>query len=216
MPVVLYNLPGSSPCCFVHSVAKHVGVELEIKILDFAKKEHLGEAFLKVNPFHKVPSIDDGGFCVYESTAIAYYLMRKYAPQSDLYPKCLQACTRIDQTLATLAGSIQTDSRAFFRSRFFLKTKPTDQETAGYEENVLKGYEKLVGEGKFAVGDKLSLADIALVAYLAIPIEVGVVDSGKFPKLHSYYQRVKSLLPYFEEVYRPAITHAQQTWKQMK
>lgn len=58
------------------------------------------------------------------------------------------------------------------RPRFFLQKKPTDQETAGYEENVLKGFEKLVGEGKFAVGDTLTLADIALFAYLTLPIEV--------------------------------------------
>ncbi|KAM7289759.1 putative glutathione S-transferase [Ixodes scapularis] len=66
MPVDLYNSALSAPCALVRMVAKHIGVELNIKDLNFAKKEHLTPEYLKINPFHKVPTINDGGFLVYE------------------------------------------------------------------------------------------------------------------------------------------------------
>ncbi|KAK8789144.1 hypothetical protein V5799_021081 [Amblyomma americanum] len=216
MPVTLYNLPGSPPCGFVRSLAKHLGVELTLKNLDFAKKEHLAEDYLKLNPFHKVPTLDDDGFVVYESNAIAYYLLRKYAPESDLYPACYKERARIDQVLAAVASTIQPQQLLFFRPRFWENTKPTEEEVTAFEHNVLQGFEHLIGDGKFALGDDLTLADLCLISNLAIALENNSVDTAKFPKLASYYERVKPELAYFEEIYRPAITYLQQRWAELK
>ncbi|KAL1444550.1 hypothetical protein MTO96_029765 [Rhipicephalus appendiculatus] len=221
MPVTLYNLPGSPPCGFVRCVGKHIGVDLNLKNLDLANKEHLSEEYLKAiavliriksTPFHKVPAIDDDGFVVYESIAIAYYLVRKYAPKSDLYPEDIKSRTRIDQTLAALSGSVHPQAAVFFRPRFYLKKKPTAEEVTAYEENVVKGIQHLVGDGKYAVGDKLTLADLAIVSHLILAFEIDCIDHAKFPKLASYYERMKSELPYFEEIYRPTIGYVKQHW----
>ncbi|KAL3220600.1 hypothetical protein MRX96_050339, partial [Rhipicephalus microplus] len=37
-----------------------------------------------------------------------------------------------------------------------------------------------------------------------------VIDLNKYPKLVSYYRNIKSQLPYFEELYGPAINHIEQ------
>ncbi|XP_050029225.2 glutathione S-transferase 1-like [Dermacentor andersoni] len=216
MPVTLYNLPGSPPCGFVRCVAKHVGVEMKIKNLDMANKEHLGDEYLKVNPFHKVPAIDDDGFVVYESIAIAYYLLRKCAPNSELYPEDVKARTRVDQALAALSGTIHPQAAAFFRPRFFLKTKASAEEVTAYEENVVKGIQNLVRDGNYAVGNKLTLADLAIVSHLVLALEIDCVDHAKYPKLVSYYERMKSELPYFEEIYGPAICYVKQHWASLQ
>ncbi|EEC20195.1 glutathione S-transferase, putative [Ixodes scapularis] len=114
MPVDLYNSALSAPCALVRMVAKHIGVELNIKDLNFAKKEHLTPEYLKINPFHKVPTINDGGFLVYESTAVCLYLLNKYAPGSDLYPKDLQKRARVDQVLATVTSFVQPHYAQFY------------------------------------------------------------------------------------------------------
>ncbi|KAL1476405.1 hypothetical protein MTO96_036531 [Rhipicephalus appendiculatus] len=208
MAVALYNLDKSPPCNFVRSLAKHVGVELNLKNLDFLNNEHLSEEYLKINPFHKVPAIDDGGFVVYEScllsTAISYYLLRKYAPDSELYPASLKTRTRIDQALACISTSIYSASVAFFMPRVRQKTKPTTEEMMVFERDVLKGLENLIGDGKFAVGDCFTVADLAATARVIVALE-SFFDPAKFTKLASYYDRVKSEQPYFEEVYRPAL-----------
>jgi len=42
------------------------------------KGEHYSEAYKKIDPFSLVPAIDDDGFCLTESKAIAKYVIDKY------------------------------------------------------------------------------------------------------------------------------------------
>ncbi|KAH7956296.1 hypothetical protein HPB52_007898 [Rhipicephalus sanguineus] len=172
MTIILYNIVGSPPCNLVRSLAKHAGIELKLKNLDYANKEHLGDEYLKINPFHKVPALDDDGFVFYESNAIAYYLLRKYAPESELYPACIQTRTRIDQVLSAIVTTIHSATAVFNRPRILLKTKPTTEELAQFEQNVVRGLEHLIGDGKFAVGDDFTLADMALTTRIVVALEV--------------------------------------------
>ncbi|KAH9377833.1 hypothetical protein HPB48_006506 [Haemaphysalis longicornis] len=49
MPVDLYLFAGSAPCTFVQMVAKHIGVDLNLKELDFLRREHESAEFTKVS-----------------------------------------------------------------------------------------------------------------------------------------------------------------------
>ncbi|CAN7938048.1 unnamed protein product, partial [Ixodes hexagonus] len=169
-----------------------------------------------LNPFHKVPTIDDDGFVLYESTAICYYLLNKYAPECELYPKCPQVRARVDQVLATMTSTIQPPFMAFFRPRFFVQSKPSAEEVSALEENVLEGLETLVGDAKFALGDKLTLADLSIMAHLSLLAEIPVFDSSKFPKVAAYYERLKAELPYYEEINRPGIAALVHLWPELK
>ncbi|KAL1472582.1 hypothetical protein MTO96_039238, partial [Rhipicephalus appendiculatus] len=147
--------------------------------------------------------------------AIAYYLLRKYAPQSELYPDCIQTRTRIDQILASIATTIHNASADFTRPMAVRKTKPTAEEITAMEENFVRGMEHLIGVDKFAAGDTFTLADIALTSRMVVALE-SFVDPSKFPKLASYYQRVKREQPYFEEIYRPSINLVNHHFSQLK
>lgn len=48
MTITLYNMDGSAPCGQVRLLAKHIGVELNLKNIDFMKREHLEPSYLKV------------------------------------------------------------------------------------------------------------------------------------------------------------------------
>ncbi|XP_037515511.1 glutathione S-transferase D1-like [Rhipicephalus sanguineus] len=123
MPVTLYNQYGSPPCGFVRMVARHVGVDLKLNNMDMFKGDHVTPEYLKegncwsslqLNPYHKAPTIDDDGFILYESSAIAYYLINKYAPASTLYPSCSEFRAQVDQVLATVTSTIQHHYFTFF------------------------------------------------------------------------------------------------------
>ncbi|XP_049271317.1 glutathione S-transferase 1-1-like [Rhipicephalus sanguineus] len=212
MPVTLYTMIGSPPCAFVRSLAKKVGVELELKKLDFSKKEHLTPEYLKINPFHKVPTLDDSGFIVYESIAIAYYLLRKYAPKSELYPECVKHRTRIDQVLATVNCTIQPHKMAFFRPLMNEKRNPTSEEMTLFEENVLKGFEHLIGDKKFAVGDQLTIADLRLFSSMIGIFEMRFLDKVKFAKLRDYCERVLPEISGYDEIYEPVLAATRERW----
>ncbi|KAL1422015.1 hypothetical protein MTO96_039217 [Rhipicephalus appendiculatus] len=142
MTIILYNVVGSPPCNLVRSLAKHAGIELKLRNLDFANKEHLGAEYLK------------------------------YAPESELYPACIQTRTRIDLILASIATTIHTAGADFMRPRIRQKTKPTTEELVQFEQNYVRGLEHLIGDGKFAVGDKFTVGDMALTTRIVVALEV--------------------------------------------
>ena len=66
-----------------------------------------------MNPTYKVPSIDDNGFYLSESYAIAQYLCDKYAPDNDLYPKDVQKRAQVNRMMFFAAGTLWPAMRAY-------------------------------------------------------------------------------------------------------
>ncbi|XP_065286660.1 glutathione S-transferase 1-1-like [Dermacentor albipictus] len=212
MPYIIYNIYGSPPCGMVRMLAKHIGVDLALKNMNTFKDEHRTLEYQKINPFQKLPTLSDNGFILYESLAICYYLLRKEAPDSELYPTCIKARARIDQALVTIVSTIQPHFLKFMRPRIYELKIPTDKDVEEFEENVIKGFEHVLAGGNYALGDRLSLADLCVMAYLTRILEVPFLDAEKYPKLKSYYSRVKAVLPYFDEINQPGITSLRNRW----
>lgn len=201
MTITLYNMDGSAPCGQVRLLAKHIGVELNLKNIDFMKREHLEPSYLKINPFHKVPTLDDDGFILYEGTPICWYLIGKYAPEANLQPKNINDRAKVAQILTTLSSTILSGVAAFTGTCFVQNKKPTTEQIKELEEVTLKGFEHLIGDGKFAVGNDLTLADIGLLTHLNTLVVMKAINEEKFGKLISYYNRISAEMPYFEEIY---------------
>lgn len=70
-------------------------------------KEQLKEDFIRINPQHTVPTLDDDGFILTESRAIALYLVEKYFPDGhSLYPKDMNQRALINQRLQFDCGTL--------------------------------------------------------------------------------------------------------------
>lgn len=61
-------------------IEKNVPYQLE-KVDFIMAREHKSEAFLKLQPFGKIPVLEDDGVFVYESRAVAKYVAKKFAGQ---------------------------------------------------------------------------------------------------------------------------------------
>lgn len=118
----LYYMAGSPPANAVLLLIKHLGLDVEVKVIDFLKGEHKTPEFLKLNPAHEVPVLVDGEFVLTESRAILAYLVNSRKAGSDLYPADAKKRARVDQRLnydqilfvklATFTVSIQTSELA--------------------------------------------------------------------------------------------------------
>ena len=81
MVLKLYGASLSSCTRRVAIVLHEKKVPFEFHPIDFSKGEHKAPAHVAKQPFGQVPYIDDDGFVLFESRAIARYLALKYAGQ---------------------------------------------------------------------------------------------------------------------------------------
>ncbi|KAF5350540.1 hypothetical protein D9756_008514 [Leucocoprinus leucothites] len=177
-----------NPCFFIFlSICPEIiwMVPFEWIEVDLPKGEHKKPEFIANNPFGQVPTIDDDGFVMYESRAIARYLDEKYPNQgTQLFPKDLQRRALVDQaTWAELFHFYRHGVRILFEvlnKRFFgLEANLTAVEEA--KKDLLAKmdiYEGILSKQKYLTGDELTLADIVHIPVASRLVEEADVDLG--------------------------------------
>lgn len=105
--LTLYFTPASPPARATLLLARSLGLDINVKIVDLFKKEQYGEEFLKLNPLHNVPVLVDGDFVLTESRAIMAYLVKSRNPESSLYPSDTKKQAAIDSRLYYCATNVQ-------------------------------------------------------------------------------------------------------------
>merc|ERR1719410_3026212 len=115
--------------------------------------------YLAINPFHAVPGIKDGEFCLAESNTIMRYMAMKYAPK--LYMDfAKQRRAQIDWAMERFSSVIYPDVLACIYPLMQFAEAPADKEAAGKKasENLAKFAEVFLKE-RFIGGSTLSIAD---------------------------------------------------------
>jgi glutathione S-transferase len=70
----LYGFPGSPNTWKVRAFAHHIGVPIDLQLVDLTKGEQRQPGFLAINPTGRTPALVDGDFKLWESTAILQYI----------------------------------------------------------------------------------------------------------------------------------------------
>ena len=86
MAITLYDAVPSSNSDRTKIALHEKGLAYDRVTLDLAKKDQKRPEFLKLNPYGKVPVINDAGKILFESCIINEYLDEKY-PNPPLMPK---------------------------------------------------------------------------------------------------------------------------------
>ena len=94
----LYYHPLSSNSRRVLLTAHHLGLDLELVVVNLTGGEHKTPEYLRLNPNGRVPTLVDGGFELWESHAIMQYLADK-SPEQDIYPKDVSARADVNRWL---------------------------------------------------------------------------------------------------------------------
>jgi glutathione S-transferase len=194
--MILYTVPGSPNCRKVDAVILHLGLKVEIRPRNLFKGELRLADYLEINPNGKVPTLVDGDFTLWESTAIMQYLADK-AGDTDLFPRNPRA--RADITRWQCWGSLYFNS-ALGTLAFETVAKPKNNagppETALVEQAkvtlarfapVLDGH---VAGRKYLVDEHLTLADYSMVA-LEPYVSLVPFDFTPYRHIHSYFERMR-------------------------
>ncbi|KAF7972419.1 hypothetical protein HWV62_17976 [Athelia sp. TMB] len=164
----LYGSPLSGCTTRVATVLREKQVPFEFHPINLAKAEHKTSEYMAKNPFGVVPYIDDDGFILYESRAIARYIATKYAAQgTPLLPSGdLHALALYDQAVSVEQSHFDGPAQGI-RFETFVKSfrgLPLDEARLAELKAVLGGkldvYEGILGRQKYVAGDELTLADL--------------------------------------------------------
>jgi len=145
-------------------------VPYELVFVDLDKREHKSAAFLEKNPFGQVPYIDDDGFILFESRAIARYIAAKYAGQgTQLLPPAgdLQKLAKFEQAASMELTQFEPSSSGVLLENVFKKYLGLGDPDPKVVQNFiatlnakLDVYERILSKSKYLAGDEVTLADL--------------------------------------------------------
>ncbi|CAI4216607.1 unnamed protein product [Parascedosporium putredinis] len=140
----------------------------ELILVDIAKGEQKREDYKKLQPFGKVPALDDDGFVIFESRAICKYLARKYPSGKSLIPEgddkayglFEQACSMEQSYFAAAAETIGTELIIKPMKGLGAPDESRVKQAEKDLDDVLAVYDSILSKQNYLVGDELTLADL--------------------------------------------------------
>ncbi|CAH0546307.1 unnamed protein product [Brassicogethes aeneus] len=192
----LYLIPPSPPARAVQLCARAIDLDLELQTVNLLEQEHLKPEFLKINPQHTVPTLDDNGFILWDSHAIMTYLVNKYGKDESLYPKEPQPRALVDQRLFFDNGILFPRMLVITRAIYFHGAKTILKE---WSDDLIEAYgflENYLEKTKFVSGDNITIADLSIIATVTTCNVMVPIDETKFPKLAGWIKEMEKLSYY--------------------
>ncbi|BFG04376.1 glutathione S-transferase 1 [Drosophila madeirensis] len=197
---ILYYALFSPPARACMITAKLIGLDLELKLVDFTKKEHCGEEFLKLNPQHQVPVfVDTDGEVYVDSHAIICFMVGKYAKDDQLYPKDLKRRAHIDHRLHYENGVLFQVIKDIVARNIYGGEGDLNQRSLTLCHNAYADLEHFLLKGNFVAGNELSVADVSIHTTL-VTLELLIPpDPDRYPQIAAWLERMHPLIPDNEE-----------------
>ena len=206
----LHVAPPSPRAFKVLAIARHLGLEFELCPVDLLHGEQSRPEFTRLNPNQKMPVMEDDGFVLWESNAIAQYLAAK-KPEGGLLPT--DPRNRADVTRWQFWDSAHWDPACgtlVFERLVKKLLGQGDPDPAQVEKGeadvrrlggVLNGW--LTGR-RFLCGDRLSVADFSVGAWLNYA-QPAAYPIHEFKEIDRWYAGLMELPAWRESIVRPPV-----------
>lgn len=156
------------------------------------------------NPNKLIPTIEDDGFVLWESSAIVRYLARTYDSRGQLMPQDPLEAARADQWMEWAGSTIYSDIIATLFIGL-VRTPAKERSAAAIEASAKRVGEKLaildgvLANRPYILGDRLTMADIPaggiMYRYFTMPIA-----RPSLPNVEAWYARLAERPAYREHV----------------
>jgi glutathione S-transferase len=211
MAITLYYGSGSPYAWLVQLALEHKALAYERKVLSFANNETRTAEFIALNPRHRVPTITDGDFTLYESGAIVEYLDEAYPAQGrPLFPGDVRNRALVRRLLCEIADYTAEAVETVITQAFYTKPEDRDAEKLAAAKQGMRDEYALYGKamrGDFLAGE-LSAADFALYPRVAAMKRCEVkmpdldADGMLTPAMRAWKARMEAL-PYLDKTIPP-------------
>lgn len=192
MPIKLHKTDLSPPVRAVLMTANILKLDFESVEVNPLNGDTLKPEFVKKNPIHTIPLLEDNDFVLADSHSIITYLVSKYGAEkrAELYPVDLRTRANIDQKLFFDTGYGFPKIKDSVITLLVNKKPLSPQQIASIEE--FYGFmEKYLQASKFLAADHITLADISLVSSIST-LDVIVPIDPKFNKLTEWFEVLKN------------------------
>jgi glutathione S-transferase len=168
---------------------RELGLEYSLELTNLQEGAHTRPDYLAVNPYGKVPALQDGDRTLVESAAICLYLAEQHMDKGLLPPAGSWERAQVYQWLFTAVTDLEQPLWAGLKHAWLL---PEEQrlpaEMARLREEFLKmarAVDQTLGE--YAVGNSFTVADIVLGYTLDWATAMGWLKD--LPRLEAYVER---------------------------
>lgn len=192
MTITLYDAVPSSNSDRTKIALHEKGLAYKRVTLDLAKKDQKRPEFLKLNPYGKVPVINDGGKILFESCIINEYLNEQY-PNPPLMPKDPYLCG-LGRVLVDYGLNYMHEPYWALRGEMLKEESERNaavaEETRQRLRQLLQYLEEALGDKPYFLGD-VSLTDIDLLPRFLRMESYGAVPTPALPRINAWLQRMK-------------------------
>jgi glutathione S-transferase len=203
MSVVLYGSP-STASLVVHWLLIELGIDHELRMLDFDRGEQKSPQYLAINPAGRVPALLVDGQVLTESAAIAMHLADLH-PQAQLAPApgtpargdyyrwmcfCVYTLMPAYRSWFYPGEPAGEDNAEMVKSRARVQLEAAWQQVADH----------LASNGPYMLGEQVSAVDFVLTMLMRWSRNMPR-PSDDWPVLRDFARRMKDR-PAFAEVYR--------------
>lgn len=215
MTLTLYWGSGSAPSWRALLALELKKLAYESRLLEFSKREQKSPAMLAMNPRGRLPVLRDGGYAVYESTAIVAYLDRRY-PEVPLFGRTPEehglVWRHVSECLCDFAPALDPVRRPFFHGTSAQHAEAIRAAAPRLHEELARLEAGLASN--WLAGPAISAADveyIPLFGYLqramgkpeARAFDLGFWPlAGRYPKLAAWWARAEAM-PEFQKTFPP-------------
>lgn len=168
----------------------------------FLAENKLKPEFLKINPTHTLPTLDDNGFILWDSHAINTYLLTKYAGNNhELYPNDVVERAKIDQFLHFDGSTLFPRFGGLVIEICFQGKGEVTEYSMSRAIEALSFLNTFLEKSKYLAGDKLTIADISCVSVPLTFQRFIPNEYNKFDNLKAWVDRIRNDLPVVDEIH---------------
>jgi len=199
--VDLYALPLSPPSRAVHLAVKLFKIPYNYIEVDVLGGGTRTPEYLKMNPQHTVPVIKHNNFVLSESRAILEYLYAEFKGNAVI------GAQENNQVQALIHHRMYFDIAVLYRRLgdaiypvCFGQTHEIPEKLRASLYEAMDWLEEYLTGSKYIVGDKLSIADLSLVATVSTyqACEFALKSLDNYPKTKAWLDKLKTELPDYE------------------
>lgn len=201
--IKVYGLGLSFPVNRVRMCLNAMDMDYEFVVINPLAGETQNEEYLKMSPSGKIPALDDDGFYLFESNAIMKYLCRKY--NSDYYPADIVEQAHVDKWLDFIGAHLTNGLAKVFFNKVVVGLIDAEadehsmEEGYGFLKRFMAVIEEQLGTSAYIAGDKMTIADICLLATVD-PFEVIDINMSDYPNTKAWASKLMNE-PFYKKVH---------------